>query len=52
MGIPRCASIDAEPERMVFWEAKVIRTSFIQEGESAGRDSVPGMRRNQIKSEL
>src|SRR5215510_5059129 len=49
MGIPLCASIDAEPERMVFRETKVIRTPFIYEGERAGRDSVPGIRRNQIK---
>ena len=52
MRIPLSASIDAEPERMVFRETEVIRTSFIHEGERAGRDSVPGVRRNQIKSDL
>src|SRR5262249_24270061 len=52
MRITLCAGNDAVAERMVFREAKVIRTSFIQEDECAGRDSVPGMRRNQIKSGL
>src|SRR6185503_2972006 len=52
MRIPLCASIDAEPERMVFRETTVIGAPFIHEGERAGRDSVPGMRRNQIKSDL
>jgi len=52
MGIPLCASIDAVPERMVFRETKVIRTSFIQEGEPAGCITVPRERRDQIKSEL
>jgi hypothetical protein len=52
MRIPLCASIDAEPERMVFRETNVIGAPFIQEGERAGRGSVPGVCRNQIKSDL
>src|SRR5258708_30907174 len=52
MGIPRCASIDSQTERMIFRDTKVIRTSFIHEGEGAGRSSVPGMRWNHIESGL
>src|SRR6266446_3444304 len=52
MGIPPCASTDAQPERMVFREAKVIRTSFVQKGEHTGWVGVPRVRRNQIESGL
>jgi len=52
MGIPLCASIDAVPDRMVFRETKVIRTSFIQEAEPTGWITAPRERRNQIKSSL
>src|SRR5258706_15068101 len=52
MGIPLCASIDAVPDRMVFRQTKVIRTSFIQEGEPTGWITAPRERRNQIKCSL
>src|SRR6266853_994994 len=52
MGIPLSGNTDAQPERMVFREAKVIRTSFVQKGEHTGWVSVPRVRRNQIESGL
>src|SRR2546428_5015509 len=52
MGIPLSGNTDAEPERMVFREAKVIRTSFVQKGEQTGWVSVPRVRRNQIEGGL
>src|SRR4051812_30879343 len=52
MGIPCSPNIDSETERMVFRETKVIRNSFIHEGERAGRSSVPSVRRNYIESGL
>src|SRR6266496_647302 len=52
MGIPLSGNTDAEPERMVFREAKVIRTSFVQKGELTGCVGVPRVRRNQIERGL
>src|SRR6266540_336038 len=52
MRIPLCASADAQPEGMVFREANVIRTSFVQKGEHTGWVSVPRVRRNQIERGL
>ena len=49
MGIPLSANVDSETERVVFGKAKVIRSSFIYEGERAGRSSVPGIRRNYVE---
>src|SRR5882672_11139681 len=37
---------------MVFRESQVIRASFIDEREPAGRRSVPGVRRNHVESRL
>jgi hypothetical protein len=52
MGIPLSANVGSETERMIFGKAKVIRSSFIDEEESARRGSVPGVRRNYVESEL
>src|SRR5271165_4292297 len=52
MGIPRCASIDSQTERMVFRNTEVIRSSFIHEDEGTGGNSVPSIRRNHIESGL
>jgi hypothetical protein len=52
MGIPLCACVDAESKGMVFRETKIIRSSFIYEGERAGRSSVLGIRRNYVESGL
>jgi hypothetical protein len=52
MGIPLSADVESETERVVFGKTKVICTSFIYEDESAGRSSVPGIRRNDVESGL
>src|SRR6266404_8105673 len=52
MGIPLCASTDAEPKRMVCRETWVIRTTFVQKGELTGCVGVPRVRRNQIERGL
>src|SRR6266404_8533 len=52
MGIPISANFDSKTQRMVFRETKVIRSSFIHEGERAGRAGVPCIRRNDIESGL
>src|SRR6476660_3145897 len=52
MGVPRCANVDAETKGMIFRKAEVIRGSFIQKSEPAGRSRVPGIRRNHIQSGL
>ena len=52
MGIPRSDDVDSETEGMVLRETEVVRSSFIHEGERAGRSSVPGIRRNYIESGL
>src|SRR6476620_11269242 len=52
MGIPLRANFDSETERMVFRDAKVVRSAFIHESEGAGRESVPGIRRNHIECGL
>jgi len=41
MGIP--ASVNTEPERVIFGKAQVVRTSFVQEGQRPGGRSVPSM---------
>src|SRR5258705_6214399 len=48
MGVPLCANVDAETQRMIFRKTKVVRSSFVHEGEPAGRRGVPGMRGNHI----
>src|SRR5712692_3335291 len=48
MGVPLCANVDAETQRMIFRKSKVVRSSFVHEGEPAGRRRVPGMRGNHI----
>src|ERR1700752_4420466 len=50
MSVPLCANVDAETQGMIFRKAKVIRSSFIHEGEPAGRSRVPGIRRNHVQS--
>src|SRR5580658_10454583 len=52
MGVPRYADVDAETQGMIFRKTKVVRSSFIHEGEAAGRICVPGIRRNYIQSGL
>jgi hypothetical protein len=52
MGIPLSANVESETKRVVPRKAKVIRGSFIYEGESTGRSSVPGIRRNHVESRL
>jgi hypothetical protein len=52
MGIPLSANVDSETETVVFGKAKVLRSSFIDEEESARRSSVPGIRRNYVESGL
>jgi hypothetical protein len=52
IGIPASASINTEPERMIFGKAKVVRTAFVQEGQSPGGESIPSMRWDQIESGL
>src|ERR1700739_62339 len=48
MGVPLCANVDAETQRMIFRKTKVVRSSFVHEGEPAGRRGVPGVRGNHI----
>src|SRR6266851_7523911 len=50
MRVPGYAGLDAEPERMVARETKIIRIPVIDERESAGRHRVPGKRGNRIES--
>ena len=52
MGVPLRANVDAETQRMILGKTKVIRRSFVHEGEPAGWSRVPGMSRNDIQSGL
>src|SRR5258708_11137412 len=52
MGVPLCANVDAETQRMIFRKTEVVRSSFVHEGEPAGRRRVPSMRWNHIQSGL
>src|SRR3954466_7142183 len=52
MGVPLCANVDAETQGMIFRKTEVIRSSFIHEGEAAGRSPVPGIRRKHIQNGL
>jgi hypothetical protein len=46
MGVPLCANVDAETQRVIFRKTKVVRSSFVHKGEPAGRRRVPGKRGN------
>jgi hypothetical protein len=50
MGIPLCAHVDTETERMILWKTEIIRVSFIYKGERAGRGGVPGIHRKHVES--
>jgi hypothetical protein len=52
MRIPLSAYVESEAEGLVLGKTEVIRGSFIHEGERAGSNSVPGVRRNHIESGL
>lgn len=52
MGIPLSAISDAESQRMVLRETKIIRSSFVNKNERSGCASVPRVRRNQIEGGL
>jgi hypothetical protein len=52
MGIPASASVNTEPERVILGKAKVVRTSFVQEGQSPGGESIPSMCWDHIESGL
>src|SRR6266404_7948777 len=52
MVVPLCANVDAETQGMIFRKTKVFCSSFIHEGEAAGRSRVPSIRRNHIESGL
>jgi len=52
MGIPASASVNTEPERMVFWQTEVICSSIIHERQRSRGKSVPGVRRNHIEGGL
>src|SRR5208282_6277438 len=52
MGVVLCANVDAETQGMISRKTKVIGSSFIHEGEAAGRSRVPGISRNHIKNGL
>jgi hypothetical protein len=52
MGIPASASRNTKPERVIFGNAKVVRTSFVQKGQSPGGESIPSMGWDQIESGL
>src|ERR1700730_7525667 len=50
MGIPASASVHAEPKRVIFGKAKVVRTSFVQEGQNPGGESIPSVCWDHIES--
>jgi hypothetical protein len=50
MGIPRCAHVYTETERMVFGDIEIIRMSFAYKSERTRRISVPGVHRYYVQS--
>jgi hypothetical protein len=52
MGVPGDAGLDAEAQRVVGRETQIVRIPVIDERERAGRQRVPGERRNRIEGGL
>jgi hypothetical protein len=52
VGIPRRAGNEAEPQRMVFREAKIIRTALVRKSKRTRGIGAPRVRRNQIERGL
>jgi hypothetical protein len=46
--VPIRTGVFTETERVIYWETKIIGTSFIHKRESAGRKSVPDIRGNHV----
>ena len=52
MGVPRCARVDSQAQRMVTRETEVIRAAGVDEGEPAGGIRVPGVGRDLVERGL
>src|ERR1700759_3567400 len=52
MGVPLRANVDAEAQGMILRKTKVVGGPPVDEGETAGRRRVPGMRGNHVQRGL